>query len=76
MAPIPLTFLVIPAIAAAVLGRLTSMAGAFIGGIVAGFAEALLTGVPMLTTVRSAAPYVIALLFIAFVTRANGGANE
>ena len=70
MSPIPLTFLVIPAIAAAVIGRLTSMAGAFIGGVVGGFAEALLTGFPSISSVRSAAPYVIALLFITFAARA------
>lgn len=76
MSPIPLTFLVIPAIAAAVLGGLTSMTGAFIGGVVCGLAEALLTGVPSISVVRSAAPYVIALLFIAFATRASIGSRE
>ena len=76
MSPIPLTFLVIPAIAAAVLGRLTSMTGAFIGGLIGGFAEALLTGVPQVAVVRSAAPYLIALLFIGLVTRANVGARD
>ena len=70
MSPIPLTFLVIPAIAAAVLGGLTSMPGAFVGGMVAGLTEALLT------VVRSAAPYVLALLFITFVTRARPGEGE
>lgn len=76
MSPIPLTFLVIPAIAAAVLGGLTSMPGAFIGGLVAGLAEALLTVVPQAGALRSAAPYVIALLFIAFVTRTQVDERE
>ena len=76
MSPIPLTFLVIPAIAAAVIGRLTSMVGAFVGGMLAGFAEALLTGIPNIASVRSAAPYIIALLFITFAARAANGARE
>ena len=37
-----LTFLVIPAIAAAIMARLSSLPGAFIGGMVAGMIEALL----------------------------------
>lgn len=76
MSPIPLTFLVIPAIAAAVLGRLHSMPGAFVGGMVAGLAEAMLTVVPHVGALRSAAPYVIALLFITFVTHAQIGERE
>jgi branched-chain amino acid transport system permease protein len=76
MSPIPLTFLVIPAIAAAVIGGLTSMTGAFIGGLIGGFAEALLTGFPSIASVRSAAPYLIALLVISVLARAAAGARE
>lgn len=76
MSPIPLTFLVIPAIAAAVIGGLTSMTGAFIGGMIGGMAEALLTVVPNVAAVRSAAPYVIALIFIAVAVRSAAGNAE
>ena len=62
MSPIPLTFLIIPALAAAILGGLTSLPGALLGGIVCGMAEALLTGVPAFATYRSALPYLLALL--------------
>ena len=75
MSPVPLTFLVIPATAAAVIGGLSSMTGAFFGGLVGGFCESTLTGVPQLASVRSAAPYLIALVFIAIFTRAPEGAR-
>jgi branched-chain amino acid transport system permease protein len=75
MSPVPLTFLVIPATAAAVIGRLTSMTGAFVGGLIGGFCESLLTGVPELASVRSAAPYLIALLFISAFSRTPEGAR-
>jgi branched-chain amino acid transport system permease protein len=59
-----LTFLVIPAIAAAIFGRLQSLAGAALGGLIAGVTEALLIAVPVASLYRSAAPFVLALLFI------------
>ena len=67
--PLTLTFLVIPAMAAAIIGALRSMIGAFVGGMLCGMAEALLIGVPDLADVRSAAPYVIAILVMAAITR-------
>jgi branched-chain amino acid transport system permease protein len=67
--------LVIPATAAAVIGGLSSMTGAFFGGLVGGFCESLLTGVPQLASIRSAAPYLIALVFIAVFSRASQGAR-
>lgn len=75
MSPVPLTFLVIPATAAAVIGGLTSMTGALLGGLVGGFCESLLTGVPQLAGVRSVAPYVLALLFISVFARRPEGAR-
>jgi len=75
MAPVPLTFLVIPATAAAVMGGLTSMTGAFLGGLVGGFCESALTALPQIASVRSAAPYIIALLFISLFNRGHEGAR-
>jgi len=72
-----LTFLVIPAIAAAILGRLSSLPGAFIGGMVAGMIEALLVAVPEVANLRSAGPYVAALIFLMIVGAGQGvGARE
>lgn len=72
-----LTFLVIPAIAAAILGRLSSLPGAFIGGMVAGMIEALLVAVPDVANLRSAGPYVAALIFLMIVGAGQGvGARE
>jgi len=72
-----LTFLVIPAIASAILGRLSSLPGAFVGGMVAGMIEAVLTGVPAVSHFRSAGPYVAALLFLTVVGAGKGvGASE
>lgn len=59
-----LTFLVIPAIAAAIFGRLQSLAATAAGGFVAGIIEAVLSAVPAVAFYRSAAPFVLALLFI------------
>jgi branched-chain amino acid transport system permease protein len=74
--PVTLTFLVIPAMAAAIIGGLRSMIGAFIGGMAAGLAEALLTGVPDLAIIRSAAPYVIAIFVMAAAFRTALAARE
>jgi branched-chain amino acid transport system permease protein len=75
--PGTLTFLVIPAIASAILARLSSLPGAFIGGLVCGEIEAVLTGFPDIMLVRSAGPYVAALLFMMVVGAGQGvGARE
>jgi len=59
-----LTFLVIPAIAAAIFGRLQSLTATALGGLLAGVTEAVLITVPVANLYRSAAPFVLALLFI------------
>jgi branched-subunit amino acid ABC-type transport system permease component len=75
--PALLTFLVIPAIAAAILARLSSLPGAFIGGMVCGLIEALATGFPAVASFRSAGPYVVALAFMmAFGAGKGLGASE
>lgn len=56
-----LTFLVIPALAAALVGRLRSLWGTVAGGITIGLAESLLAPVPALAQFRSVAPFVIAI---------------
>jgi branched-chain amino acid transport system permease protein len=73
-----LTFLVIPAIAAAIMARLSSLPGAFIGGMVAGMIEALLiASSPEIANLRSAGPYIAALLFLMIVGVGQGvGARE
>ena len=75
--PALLTFLVIPAIAAAILARLSSLLGAFVGGMVAGMIESLLIAFPSVAGLRSAGPYVAALLFLMLVGAGQGvGARE
>jgi branched-chain amino acid transport system permease protein len=69
--PTFLTFLVIPAIAAAIVGRLTSLPGAAIGGLVIGVIEAVLSAFPDLAPYRTVTPYVVAVLFVAISTPAQ-----
>jgi hypothetical protein len=58
-------------------GRLSSLPGAFIGGMVAGMIEALLVAVPDVANLRSAGPYVAALIFLMIVGAGQGvGARE
>lgn len=56
-----LTFLVIPAIAAAILGQLRSLTITAIAGLSVGVAEAVLTPLAWISPYRAAAPFVIAL---------------
>jgi len=59
-----LTFLVIPAIAAAILGQLRSLWITAFAGLGIGVAEALLTPIDWISPYRSAAPFVIALVAV------------
>jgi len=72
-----LTFLVVPAIASAILARLSSLPGAFIGGMACGMIEAVSTGFPVIANMRSAGPYIVALVFMMIVGAGQGvGARE
>ena len=56
-----LTFLVIPALAAALIGRLVSLWGTLAGGLVIGILQASITPVAALSPYRSAVPFVCAV---------------
>ncbi|NLR97714.1 branched-chain amino acid ABC transporter permease [Rhizobium sp. P38BS-XIX] len=59
-----LTLLVIPAIAAAILGQLQSLWQTAVAGILIGIAEAVLTPIAWISPYRAAAPFVIALVAV------------
>ena len=59
-----LTFLVIPAFAAAIIGRLSSLPVTVAGGLAIGMLEALAVLVPGFAPFRTATPFLIALLAI------------
>lgn len=64
-----LTFLIIPAVAAAIIGRFNSLVATLLGGFAMGIVEALLTTNSVLASYRSAAPYLLALVFVAIFGR-------
>ena len=61
-----LTFLVIPAFAAAILGRLSSLPATVVAGLVIGILEATAILVPGFAPFRTAVPFLLALLAIIF----------
>lgn len=65
-----LTFLVIPAFAAAIVGRLRSLPATVAGGVAIGVLEALAITVPAFAPFRAATPFLIAL---AMILLARGG---
>ncbi|MFK0164439.1 branched-chain amino acid ABC transporter permease [Rhizobium sp. NPDC090279] len=67
-----LTLLVIPAIAAAILGQLQSLWQTAIAGILIGIAEAALTPIAWISPYRAAAPFIIALVAVTIL----GGAAK
>jgi branched-subunit amino acid ABC-type transport system permease component len=66
---IPLTYMVIPAVAAAILGRLTSLTAVVIGGLVIGVIEAVASPFPEVSAFRSATPFVVAGLALLWFQR-------
>jgi len=71
-----LTFLVIPAIAAAILGQLRSLWGTLLAGLGIGIIEAVLTPVAGISPYRTAAPFVIALLAVIVLGRSKSALKD
>ncbi|MDR3376838.1 MAG: branched-chain amino acid ABC transporter permease [Ancalomicrobiaceae bacterium] len=67
--PAVLTFIVIPVIASAIIGRLTSLAVTFAAGLVIGLAESLVALSPPLAPFRVAMPFVIAIAAMMWLQR-------
>lgn len=67
--PTVITFMVIPSVAAAIAGRLESLALVLIGGLSMGVIESMLTLSPMLKGARPIAPFVIAAIVLLWVQR-------
>ena len=67
--PVVITFMVIPSVAAALSGRLDSLALVLVGGLSMGVIESLLTLSPTLKGVRPIAPFVIAALVLLYNQR-------
>ena len=64
-----LTFLVISALAAALIGRLHSLWGTLLGGIAIGVAQAVFAPYESITRYRTAAPFVLAIVALLFFSR-------
>ena len=74
--PTVLTFLVIPAMAAAVVGRLASLPATVAGGLVIGIIEALSTLSPAVSRYGSAAAFMVAILAILWQQRKGIGLSR
>jgi branched-chain amino acid transport system permease protein len=64
-----LTFLVIPALAACVVGRFRSLLWTLIGGLLVGVLEAIGTPYERIADYRSAAPFVVAIIVVLYLQR-------
>jgi len=64
-----LTFLVISSLAAALIGRLRSLWWTLVGGLLVGLAQSVLTPYASLTAYRSAAPFVLAIVALLYLSR-------
>lgn len=67
--PTVITFMIVPSVAAAICGRLESLALVLIGGLSMGVVENMLTLSPLLRGVRPIAPFVIAALVLLYYQR-------
>ena len=66
---IPLTYMVVSAVAAAILGRLTSLTAVVGGGLAIGVLEAVATPLPVVSAFRSATPFIFAVLVLLWYQR-------
>jgi branched-chain amino acid transport system permease protein len=64
-----LTFLVISALAAALIGRLESLWVTLFGGLAVGLVQALLTPYGSVTRYRTAAPFMLAIIALLYMSR-------
>src|SRR5204862_7411861 len=64
-----LTFLVISSLAAALIGRLRSLWATMFGGLAVGLAQAVLSPYASVSAYRSAAPFVIAIVALLYLSR-------
>jgi branched-chain amino acid transport system permease protein len=64
-----LTFLVISSLAAALIGRLRSLWVTLAGGLAVGLAQAVATPYSSITSYRSAAPFVVAIVALLYLGR-------
>ncbi len=64
-----LTFLVISSLAAALIGRLRSLWATFFGGMAIGLTQSVLTPYSSVTSYRSSAPFVLAILALLIMSR-------
>ena len=64
-----LTFLVISSLAAALIGRLRSLWATMFGGLAVGVAQAVLSPYARVSAYRSAAPFVLAIVALLYLSR-------
>ena len=64
-----LTFLVISSLAAALIGRLRSLGATLAGGLAVGVAQAILSPYTSVSAYRSAAPFVLAIVALLYLSR-------
>lgn len=67
-----LTFMVVPAVAAAIIGRLDSLWLTLVGGLAIGTVESALAPIGALSDYRGTAPFVAALTVVAVQSRRSG----
>jgi branched-chain amino acid transport system permease protein len=74
--PVVLTFLVIPAMAAAMVGRMSSLPLTVAGGLLIGVIEALATMVPPVQRYGSATAFVVAIIAVLWQQRRGIGLSR